>query len=87
MTISSIPDFSVRCFFQQINADYANYAYFDKIHLKLLNQIWFGLPLGGGVPFLNYVWHTSSISSRFFFISPGQRPRELLSSLGAHSTS
>jgi hypothetical protein len=48
MTISSIPDFSVRCFFQQINADYANYAYFDKIHLKLLNQIWFGLPLGGG---------------------------------------
>ena len=48
-SLSYIPNFSVKYFFQPIYTDYANKAYFDKrSHLKPLNQI--KPNLGGMVP-------------------------------------
>jgi len=57
-SLTYIPGFSVKFFFQPIYTDYANKAYFDKrSHLNLLlwnhwtklNQTWQGWPLGGSL--------------------------------------
>ena len=57
-SLTYILGFSVKCFFQPIYTDYANWAYFDKrSHLNLLlwnrwtilNQTWQGWSLGGSL--------------------------------------
>jgi hypothetical protein len=69
-SLTYIPYFSVKCFFQAIYTDYANYAYFDKRShlnpLKPLNQItpnlagmvlgWIPFKIVSDSPALHSIW-------------------------------